>query len=115
MNAFLTGKELKEALAILPQYDDRIRNATTGERLLALNNLFNLYYPSPMAAEIYSKLYLAYVRAMQKKHTLAAVRQGRHADRPQVGAGLHLVPLESGRRLSGQSELSVLVCGIRPL
>ena len=76
MNAFLTGNELKEALAILPQYDDRIRNATTGERLLALNNLFNLYYPSPMAAEIYSKLYLAYVRAMQKKHTLAAVRQG---------------------------------------
>ena len=76
MNAFLTGNELKEALTILPQYDDRIRNATTGERLLALNNLFNLYYPSPMAAEIYSKLYLAYVRAMQKKHTLAAVRQG---------------------------------------
>ena len=55
MNAFLTGNELKEALTILPQYDDRIRNATTGERLLALNNLFNLYYPSPMAAEMSSK------------------------------------------------------------
>lgn len=76
MGAFLVGEELKEALAIYPQYNDSIREASKAERLLALNQIFDIYYPSSMAAEIYSKLYLAYIRAMQKKNTLTAIRQG---------------------------------------
>lgn len=76
MGAFLVGEELKEALAILPQYDDRIRKASKAERLLALNQIFDIYWPSAMATEIYAKLYLAHIRAMQKKNTLTATRQG---------------------------------------
>lgn len=76
MDTLLVGEELKDALAILPQYDDRIRKASKAERLLALNQIFDIYCPSTMAAEIYSKLYLAYIRAMQKKNTLTATRQG---------------------------------------
>ena len=76
MDPFLVGEDLKNALTILPSYNDSIRSASKAERLLALNNIFDVYYPSMMAAEIYSKLYLAYVRAWQKKNTITAIQQG---------------------------------------
>lgn len=76
MDTFLVGEELKEALAILPQYDVCIRKASKAERLLALNQIFDIYCTSAMATEIYAKLYLAYIRAMQKKNSLTATRQG---------------------------------------
>lgn len=76
MDSFLVGEDLKNALTILPPYNDNIRSAPKAERLLALNNIFDVYYPSVMATEIYSKLYLAYIRARQKKNTLTAIRQG---------------------------------------
>ena len=71
----LTGNELKEALTCLPKYSTEIRNASASERLLALNDFFNIYIPSQMTCEIYHKLYMALIRAMNKKNTLDAVRQ----------------------------------------
>ncbi len=46
MDTFLVGEELKEALAILPQYDVCIRKASKAERLLALNQIFDIYCSS---------------------------------------------------------------------
>lgn len=71
----LAGKELKDALTTLPPYDESIRNQSQSERLLALNQIFDIYYPSPMACEIYSKLYLAFIRAFNKKASKSAIQQ----------------------------------------
>ena len=69
------GKELLSALTVLPSYEDSIRHLSASERLLALNDLYNFYYPSSMSVEIYSKLYLAYIRSAQKKQSILATRQ----------------------------------------
>ena len=71
----LTGRDLAEALSILPEYDSGIREKSEAERLIALSDLYRVYFPSPMSAEIYSKLYLALLRSLQKKITKEAIRQ----------------------------------------
>ena len=63
----LLGSELKQALQILPKYDSKIRNAQASERLIALTHFYDIFYPSKMACEIYSKLYFAYLNAIKKK------------------------------------------------
>ena len=69
------GKELLQALTFLPTHNDSIRQLSASERLVALNDIYNLYYPNTMSVEIYSKLYLAYVRSTQKKQSILATRQ----------------------------------------
>ena len=71
----LIGEELVNALTVLPKYDPEIRNAAASARLLELNKLYDIYVPSVMTAEIYSKLYLAFVRSIEKKQTIAATKQ----------------------------------------
>ena len=73
--AMLSGETLTEALRILPEYDDEIRAADTAIRLMALNDLYKIYVPNQMSTEIYSKLYLALLRSLQKKGTKLAVQQ----------------------------------------
>lgn len=71
----LTGEDLIRKMTILPKYDRCIKDESKAIRLMALNNIYNIYYPSFMATEIYSKLYLAYVRALQKKGSMCAKQQ----------------------------------------
>ena len=71
----LSGRELIQHLAVLPEYDETIREASTTERLMALSDLYQVYIPSQMSLEIYSKLYLSFMRSLQKKGTKLAVRQ----------------------------------------
>lgn len=70
-----SGEALNAALLVIPDYDDRIRNENTPTRLMALSDLYKLYIPSQMSLEIYSKLYLALLRSMQKKGTKTAIQQ----------------------------------------
>lgn len=70
-----SGRELISALTVLPEYDDSIRNENQAIRLMQLSDLYRMYIPSNMSLEIYSKLYLALLRSLQKKGTQAAVRQ----------------------------------------
>ena len=63
----LTGKELESALTVLPEYDANIQNQPSSIRLMALSDLYDLYLPSCMSTEIYSKLYLSLIRSLQKK------------------------------------------------
>lgn len=70
-----SGDSLIAALEVLPGYNSEIRNTDTSLRLMMLSDLYRVYIPSQMSLEIYSKLYLALLRSMQKKGTKLAVRQ----------------------------------------
>lgn len=70
-----SGSELLYSLEILPEYDDTIHNADIPMRLMALSDLYKIYVPSKMSLEIYSKLYLALLRSLQKKGTKIAIQQ----------------------------------------
>ena len=69
------GKELIRDLETLPEYSQYICNQTADIRLMELSNLYNIYIPSRMSVEIYSKLYLALLHSLQKKGTKEAVKQ----------------------------------------
>lgn len=72
----LSGKELEKAMSIIPKYDKQIQeDGSMAERLLKLSDLYNIYVPSQMSTEIYSKLYLGIIRSMQKKGNKLAVQQ----------------------------------------
>ncbi|WP_231040338.1 hypothetical protein [Pectinatus frisingensis] len=70
-----SGDSLITALEVLPEYNSEIRNKDTSVRLMTLSDLYRVYIPSQMSLEIYSKLYLALLRSMQKKGTKLAVQQ----------------------------------------
>jgi len=70
-----SGSELRSALEVLPEYDSLICDADAPVRLMALSDLYRIYVPSQMSLEIYSKLYLALMRSLQKKGTRLAVQQ----------------------------------------
>lgn len=61
------GQDLISEMSVLPLYDENIRSESVTSRLIALSELYNIYIPSPMSVEIYSKLYLALLRSLQKK------------------------------------------------
>ena len=71
----IPANEIKGKMEILPHYDESIRNEDIATRLVRLNELYNIYVPLNMGAEIYSKIYLAMLRSIQKKETRLAVRQ----------------------------------------
>lgn len=70
-----SGNELISALSIIPEYDETICHQNQAVRLMALSDLYQIYIPSQMSLEIYSKLYLALLRSMQKKGTQMAIKQ----------------------------------------
>lgn len=71
----IAGKELFSAMTSLPDYDGSIREETEAVRLMALSDLYKIYLPSQMSLEIYSKLYLALLRSLQKKGSRIAILQ----------------------------------------
>lgn len=72
---FYSGKELKAKLTRLPEYKASQRLLTAEQRLLLLDNLYEIYLPTKMSFEIYSKLYIALSRSLNKKLSIDAVRQ----------------------------------------
>ena len=70
-----SGADLFSALEVLPEYDEVIRETEVPVRLMALSDLYRIYVPSQMSLEIYSKLYLALLRSLQKKSTTLAIHQ----------------------------------------
>ncbi len=70
-----SGTELLSALEVLPEYDAAICDADAPVRLMALSDLYRVYVPNQMSLEIYSKLYLALMRSLQKKGTTLAIQQ----------------------------------------
>ena len=72
----LSGSELEQALTILPDYDPAIVNENEAMRLIALTDIYKVFVPNQMSREIYSKLYLALLRSLQKKEGKLRVKQG---------------------------------------
>lgn len=70
-----SGEELASAMAVLPEYNDSIRFQNQAVRLMGLSDIYKIYIPSAMSIEIYSKLYLALLRSLQKKSTSIAIKQ----------------------------------------
>ena len=75
MPKMLSGQELDKKLAVLPAYDKNITRKSSTERLIALQDIYQIFVPSAMSREIYAKLYLALLRSLQKKKSILAVRQ----------------------------------------
>lgn len=92
MPKMMMGKELEEAMVSFPSYDPQICHADAAARIMALNEIAEIYVPSQMSFEIYSKIYLAMLHSLKKKQTIEAVRQGN----------------QNHRRLQGLSYNSVL-------
>ena len=69
------GKDLITEMSVLPIYNDNIRSENQAVRLIALSDLYDIYLPSEMSTEIYSKLYLALLRSLQKKNGRTATIQ----------------------------------------
>lgn len=87
----MSGRELLSAMTTLPHYDDSIRAESEAVRLMALSDLYQIYLPSQMSLEIYSKLYLALLRSLQKKGSKIAILQqyeNRKAVRQQEYGGI---------------------------
>lgn len=75
LQPMLTGDELIEKMKVSPSYEEEIRDASTAEKLMNLNNIYSFYLPSEMSVEIYTKLYLAMIRSLQKKESRLAMEQ----------------------------------------
>lgn len=97
----LTGNELEQELTCLPEYDPNICKADAGTRLVALNQLSEIYIPSQMSYEIYSKIYLAMLHSLYKKQTDEAVRQGNENHRKMQG-------LRHNSVLGGSDSFSII-------
>lgn len=67
--------DLKNELSIIPDYDRQIITKSVAERIAAMKGLLQLYIASDMTAEIYQKMYLSSVMAIEKKKDMAAKRQ----------------------------------------
>lgn len=71
-----SGEDLIKSLTVLPEYNfESIKKQNTSERLISLNDIYQIYVPSEMSLEIYNKLYLALLRSMQKKTQDIAIKQ----------------------------------------
>lgn len=71
----LFGEQLEEALSVMPEYDNSIRFENQATRLMALSDLYRVYFSTQMSKEIYSKMYLALIRSLEKKQTKEATEQ----------------------------------------
>ena len=75
LSKMITGNTLEEKMLILPDYDESVRSMDPATRLMRLSELEELYVPFPMACEIYTKIYLAMARSLNKKNSKDAIRQ----------------------------------------
>ena len=99
-----TGTELLSEMTVLPPYDPKIRLQSATTRLMALSDLYNIYVPSSMSVEIYSKLYLALLRSLHKKSgTLAQIQRNENHKR--------IIQRESNSILASQISVMKLTAG----
>lgn len=97
----LIGAELAEKMKCLPEYNPDICKADAGTRLMQLNKLSEIYIPSQMSYEIYSKIYLSMLHSLGKKQTVEAVRQGTENHKKIQGLGHNSV-------LGGSDSFSII-------
>lgn len=99
--SMLMGDELEQRLTYLPEYTAEICNADAGIRLMELNHLSEIYIPSSMTYEIYSKIYLSMLHSLSKKQSTDAVRQANNNHRGMQGAKYNSI-------LGGSDSFSII-------
>lgn len=97
----LMGRELEQRLTYLPKYDPQICKADAGTRLVALDKFSEIYIPSQMTYEIYSKIYLSMLHSLNKKQTIDSVRQGNENHRKIQGLNYNSI-------LGGSDSFSIV-------
>lgn len=73
--ALMMGDKLINALANYPKYDKDIIRESKELRMIALADVYDIYIPSIMTSEIYSKLYMGMLQSLNKKTTTTATQQ----------------------------------------
>lgn len=97
----LMGKELEQRLTYLPSYTSEICHADAGARLMGLNQLSEIYIPSQMTYEIYSKIYLSMLHSLHKKQSIDSIRQGNLNHRGMQGTKYNSI-------LGGSDSFSII-------
>ena len=105
----IMGKELKERMKVLPDYKESIRKENQALRLIKLNNIHSFYLPSDMSVEIYTKLYLAMVRSLQKKESKLAIQQ-RNLNAKNMRMCANDAPPSFGGIIGGSDSFSIIGC-----
>lgn len=72
LNEFLSGEKLLKSMVVLPEYKSGLDSVQ--ERLVALLDIYKLYVPALTTLEIYNRLYLSVLSALDKKNTIEEVR-----------------------------------------
>ncbi len=72
---FYSKSEFMNKASKLPVYKAEQRMLPIEQRLLLLDTIYNIYIPNEMSFEIYSKLYVALCRSLNKKFSRDAVMQ----------------------------------------
>ncbi len=91
MPKMMMGEKLEKAMLSLPAYDPEICKADAGTRLVALNDVADIYVPSQMSYKIYSKIYLSMIHSLKKKQTREAMMQGNQNHKRLQGLSYHSV------------------------
>nr|WP_294487053.1 ATP-binding protein [uncultured Anaerosporobacter sp.] len=104
----LVGEELLRALTFLPEYNENIRNAGTDIRLQKLSEIYQIYIPTSMSVEVYSKLYLAMVRNLNKKCDSKGIKSTYVGI--NNGENFSIIG-DSGLGKSSSVDLSLILCG----
>ena len=71
LNKYLVGPDLIRELTVLPNYKKDLVN--TGDRLIALLDVYKLYIPTKSTVEIYNRLYLSLISSLEKKNSILNV------------------------------------------
>lgn len=85
MPPMLTGDALDQALSVLPSYTTKIVERSQAERLLALNSIYDIFIPTQMTREIYTRLYMALHRSLQRKESTECVKQANENYKARIG------------------------------
>ncbi len=88
-------------MLLLPTYNPAICKADAGARLMALDAMTDIYVPSQMSYEIYSKIYMAMLHSLKKKQTKDAIQQGNQNHMRLQGLGYNSV-------LGGADSFSII-------
>lgn len=105
----LVGEELKEKMLVVPDYDESIVNESQAVRLLELGKIHSFYLPSDMSVEIYTKLYLAMVRSLQKKESKLAIQQ-RNINGKRLRAYANGTETSFDGVIGGSDSFSIIGC-----
>lgn len=101
MPKMLMGQDLEKSMLLLPTYNPAICRADAGARLMALDAMTDIYVPSQMSYEIYSKIYMAMLHSLKKKQTKDAIQQGNQNHMRLQGLGYNSV-------LGGADSFSII-------